>query len=111
MKKYRTTASILLPAGAKLELSARQAEDRAHLVEKRGKIYVAKEMLHFKAGETIGIVEPEKLTKAALLRLEEIGKAKAKEETPPPPDPAPDPAEEDETDGEEQAEAFDPLKG
>lgn len=61
MRKIKVISGVLsVGAGQRLALSPEQAKPRAHKLDKakgeRG-IYVASDVLHFKAGEALGIDE------------------------------------------------------
>lgn len=67
--KYRTTAIVILPPGSVLELGREQVAARAHLLEKRGGKYVARDPVQFKAGELLGLASP---SKSLLASLQEV---------------------------------------
>lgn len=57
MKKYEVTRLIKVSAGAEIGLNKDQAASREHMIEKKGRHFVAIQPLQFKVGEVIQLVD------------------------------------------------------
>jgi len=61
MQKYKTLQVVRIGAGELVMLDDRQAKDRQHVLQAKGKgLYEALTVLEFKAGEVIGLKDPGK---------------------------------------------------
>jgi len=73
MQFFRTTGTLIIPAGFRLSLNEIQIRDRGTslVLKQKGKIQEVKKPIQFKRGEVLGIEEPNKIMLEVLEKTEE----------------------------------------